>query len=307
VLGEFDAGDAVDVAHDGRRVGKGICNYSAVELRASAGLKSAAVRELLPRASRGGGAPRLPRARLAPDPTGGDAAHCACGSRNLLMAWRPHRSVADICARGQARVARARALDTATRTRRSRRSPRRSRPRERDPRGERARHEAGREAGAQRGADRPAALDERRIAAIAAACAAIAALPDPVGEVIDGQRLPRTASTCARCGCRSGVVAVVYEARPNVTIDAAALCLKSGNAIVLRGSSSAAHSNAALARSPRGGRGGRAAGGLRSSLVAGGGREELAELATQTGVVDLIIPRGGRGLKARSPSTRPCP
>jgi glutamate-5-semialdehyde dehydrogenase len=89
----------------------------------------------------------------------------------------------------------------------------------------------------------------------------------------------------------------VYEARPNVTIDAAALCLKSGNAIVLRGSSSATHSNAVLAAVA-----GEAASeaGLPQgavTLVAGGGREELAELATQTGVVDLIIPRGGEGLK----------
>jgi glutamate-5-semialdehyde dehydrogenase len=93
------------------------------------------------------------------------------------------------------------------------------------------------------------------------------------------------------------VVAVVYEARPNVTIDAAALCLKSGNAIVLRGSSSAAHSNAVLAAVAREAV---AAAGLPEaavSLVAGGGREELAELATQDGLVDLIIPRGGEGLK----------
>ena len=94
-----------------------------------------------------------------------------------------------------------------------------------------------------------------------------------------------------------GVVAVVYEARPNVTIDAAALCLKSGNAIVLRGSSSAAHSNAVLASvAARPRRSGLPDGSRR--LVAGGGREELAELATQRGLVDLIIPRGGEGLKA---------
>jgi len=94
-----------------------------------------------------------------------------------------------------------------------------------------------------------------------------------------------------------GVVAVVYEARPNVTIDAAALCLKSGNAIVLRGSSSAAHSNAVLAEVAA--EAATAAGVPEHaiSLVAGGGRQELAELATQTGVVDLIIPRGGEGLK----------
>ncbi len=95
-----------------------------------------------------------------------------------------------------------------------------------------------------------------------------------------------------------GVIAVVYEARPNVTIDAAALCLKSGNAVVLRGSSAALHSNAVLAAIaidaateaglPEGA----------MALLGGGDREEMAELATQSGVVDLIIPRGGEGLKA---------
>jgi glutamate-5-semialdehyde dehydrogenase len=93
-----------------------------------------------------------------------------------------------------------------------------------------------------------------------------------------------------------GVVAVVYEARPNVTIDCAALTIKSGNAIVLRGSSYAERSNGALA------------GVVREALVeaglpqdavllVGGGREDLAELATQEGNVDLLIPRGGEGLK----------
>ena len=95
-----------------------------------------------------------------------------------------------------------------------------------------------------------------------------------------------------------GVIAVVYEARPNVTIDAAALCLKSGNAIVLRGSATAAHSTRCWPRSRPRRRVRGPARGRRSSLVAGGGREELAELATQAGVVDLIIPRGGEGLKA---------
>ena len=95
-----------------------------------------------------------------------------------------------------------------------------------------------------------------------------------------------------------GVVAVVYEARPNVTIDAAALCLKSGNAIVLRGSSSAARSNAVLAAIAA--RAAEAAGVPEGaiSILAGGEREELVELATQTRYVDLIIPRGGEGLKA---------
>ena len=92
-------------------------------------------------------------------------------------------------------------------------------------------------------------LDERRIAAIAGAVRQIAALADPVGEVIDGRRLPNGLDV-RKVRVPLGVVAVVYEARPNVTIDAAALCLKSGNAIVLRGSSTAAHSNAVLAGSP---------------------------------------------------------
>ncbi len=132
---------------------------------------------------------------------------------------------------------------------------------------------------------------------MAAGVRKIASLPDPVGEVIDGHRLPNGLDV-RKVRVPLGVIAVVYEARPNVTIDAAALCLKSGNAIVLRGSSSAAHSNAVLA-----GVAAQAAvaAGLPDgsmSLVAGGGREELAELATQTGVVDLIIPRGGEGLKA---------
>ena len=141
------------------------------------------------------------------------------------------------------------------------------------------------------------ALDPNRIAAIAAQVRQIAALPDPVGEVVDGRRLPNGLDL-RPVRVPLGVIAVVYEARPNVTIDAAALCLKSGNAVVLRGSSSAAHSNAVLAgiASAAGEGAGLPEGAL--TLVAGGGREELAELATQSGVVDLIIPRGGDGLKA---------
>ncbi len=140
-------------------------------------------------------------------------------------------------------------------------------------------------------------LDLPRLEGIAQAVRRIAMLPDPVGEVIDGRRLPNGLDV-RKVRVALGVVAVVYEARPNVTIDAAALCLKSGNAIVLRGSSTAAHSNAALAAIAA-----QAAvqAGLPEgcvSLVAGGGRAELAELATQSETVDLIIPRGGEGLKA---------
>jgi glutamate-5-semialdehyde dehydrogenase len=156
--------------------------------------------------------------------------------------------------------------------------------------------EAGRESGLSDALMDRLALDDARVKAMADGVRKIAALPDPVGEVVDGWRLPNGLDV-RKTLVPLGVVAVVYEARPNVTIDAAALCLKSGNAIVLRGSSSASHSNAVLAA---------VAGEAASSaglpdgavtLVAGGAREELAELATQTGVVDLIIPRGGEGLK----------
>ena len=136
-----------------------------------------------------------------------------------------------------------------------------------------------------------------RVRAMADGVRAIAALRDPVGEVLEGFRLPNGLDV-DKVRVPLGVVAVVYEARPNVTIDATALALKSGNAIVLRGSSTAAHSNAVLAAIA--GEAATAAGlpDGAVTLIAGGGREELAELATQDGVVDLVIPRGGEGLKA---------
>jgi len=151
--------------------------------------------------------------------------------------------------------------------------------------------EAGREAGLSAALLDRLMLDSARVSAIAAQVRDIAALRDPVGEVIEGFRLPNGLDV-RKERVPLGVVAVVYEARPNVTIDAAALCLKSGNAIVLRGSSSAAHSNAVLAQiaaqhAPEGAIG-----------LVEGGREALAELARQEGLIDLIIPRGGEGLKA---------
>jgi glutamate-5-semialdehyde dehydrogenase len=156
---------------------------------------------------------------------------------------------------------------------------------------------AGRETGLSEALLDRLALDETRIEDIARAVEQIVALPDPIGETIEGRRL-RNGLDVRKVRVPLGVIAVVYEARPNVTIDATALCLKSGNAIVLRGSSTAAHSNAALARIateaavdaglPLGCIG----------LVAGGGHEELAALARQSATIDLIIPRGGEGLKA---------
>ncbi|HVC84609.1 MAG TPA: glutamate-5-semialdehyde dehydrogenase [Solirubrobacteraceae bacterium] len=156
---------------------------------------------------------------------------------------------------------------------------------------------AGREAGLSPALLDRLTLDDRRIEAMAAGVRAIAALPDPVGEVLEEFRRPNGLEI-RKLRVPLGVIAVVYEARPNVTIDAAALCLKSGNAVVLRGSSSAACSNAVLAGIAA--RAAEAAGVPEGAIasLAGGDRDELVELATQTRHVDLIIPRGGEGLKA---------
>src|SRR6478609_9609259 len=140
-------------------------------------------------------------------------------------------------------------------------------------------------------------LSEERVAAMAEGVRAIVVLPDPVGEELEHRTLA-SGLDLRKIRVPLGVVAVVYEARPNVTIDCAALTIKSGNSIVLRGSSYAERSNGALAAIVREGL---AEAGLPEDavlLLAGGGREDLAELATQDGLVDLLIPRGGEGLKA---------
>lgn len=139
-------------------------------------------------------------------------------------------------------------------------------------------------------------LTPERIEAMATGVEEVMSLPDPVGEEIESSTL-RSGIEMRKVRVPLGVVAVIYEARPNVTIDCAALCLKSGNAIVLRGSSYAANSNGALAAIVREAL---AENGLPAGCVEllGGERSELAELATADGLVDLVIPRGGEGLKA---------
>ena len=140
------------------------------------------------------------------------------------------------------------------------------------------------------------ALSEERVAAMAEGVRAVAALEDPVGEEIE-QRALDSGIDLRKVRVPLGVIAVVYEARPNVTIDCAALTIKSGNAIVLRGSSYAARSNGVLAAIVREALGEAGLPADAVLTVGGGGREELAELATQEGLVDLLIPRGGEGLK----------
>src|SRR5579875_2129139 len=141
-----------------------------------------------------------------------------------------------------------------------------------------------------------ALLDRLRLDRIVAAVRAIVALGDPVGEVIEGRRLPNGLDL-RKVRVPLGVVGVIYEARPNVTIDTAALCIKSGNAIVLRGSSAAKRSNAVLAQIASAAI---ASAGLpvqSITLLPGESREEIAALARQSRYLDLIVPRGGEELK----------
>ncbi len=139
-------------------------------------------------------------------------------------------------------------------------------------------------------------LDEDRVRDMAAAIRAVAALPDPVGEVDGGRRLPNGLDIVRR-RVPLGVVAVIYEGRPNVTADAAALCLKSGNAAILRGSRLATRSNLIIAEV--------LAGALIEADVPrwavallGSDREEMRQLVQMEGAIDLVIPRGGEELKA---------
>ncbi|HEU4980379.1 MAG TPA: glutamate-5-semialdehyde dehydrogenase, partial [Solirubrobacterales bacterium] len=156
--------------------------------------------------------------------------------------------------------------------------------------------DAGREEGLNEALIDRLTLTEERIAEMAKGVREVADLDDPVGEMIEGWTLENGLEV-AKKRVPIGVVAVVYEARPNVTVDAAALCLKSGNAAVLRGSSSAESSNAMLASLIGESLAAAELPGASVSLLAGGGHEQLEELATAEGLVDLIIPRGGEGLK----------
>ena len=140
-------------------------------------------------------------------------------------------------------------------------------------------------------------LDRSRVEAIADAVRDVAALDDPVGEVVRGRTLPN-GLRLAQTRVPMGVVGMVYEARPNVTVDAAALALKSGNAAVLRGGSAALETNRVLVDV------------VRSALVASGlpadavqsideyGRDGVQHLMRARGLVDVLIPRGGAGLIA---------
>ena len=138
-------------------------------------------------------------------------------------------------------------------------------------------------------------LTPERITGIAQALRDVAALPDPVGEVIRGYTLPNGLQV-RQIRVPIGVVGMIYEARPNVTVDAAGLCLKSGNAALLRGSSSAMSSNRALAAAMRSALSEMGLNPDCVQLVPGDSHESVKHLMTARGLVDVLIPRGGESL-----------
>ena len=139
------------------------------------------------------------------------------------------------------------------------------------------------------------ALDGTRLSSIANALREVAALPDPVGQVTRSEVRPNGIRV-ERIRVPLGVIAMIYEARPNVTADAAALCIKAGNGVILRGGSEAIHSNTAIAAALRRAIGNAGLDPAVLTLVTDLRREAMLELLQLTDIVDLAIPRGGEGL-----------
>jgi len=154
---------------------------------------------------------------------------------------------------------------------------------------------AAREEGTQSGLLDRLELNAARIEAIADAIRDVAALPDPIGQVVTGHTLPNGIEL-RQVRVPLGVVAMIYEARPNVTGDAAALCVKTGNAVILRGGSLAAKSSMAMTQVLSAAC---AKAGLPEysvQTIADVGHESATELMSLTGMIDLLIPRGGASL-----------
>ena len=141
-------------------------------------------------------------------------------------------------------------------------------------------------------------LSEKGIEAMAQGLEQVAALPDPVGEVTDMKRRPSGISV-GKMRVPLGVIGIIYEARPNVTADAAALCLKSGNAAILRGGKEALHSNQAIAACVRAGLAAAQLPEHAIQVIETTDRAAVGELITMPQFVDVIVPRGGKGLIER--------
>ncbi|MFJ2541434.1 glutamate-5-semialdehyde dehydrogenase [Microbacterium sp. NPDC087589] len=138
-------------------------------------------------------------------------------------------------------------------------------------------------------------LDEKRVAALAAAVRQVAALPDPVGRVVGGHRMPNGVAL-EQVRVPFGVVGAIYEARPNVTVDIAALALRSGNSVVLRGGSAARESNTVLVEIMRGALQGAGVTPDAVQTVDDFGRDGATALMHGRGFIDVLVPRGSAGL-----------
>ena len=141
-------------------------------------------------------------------------------------------------------------------------------------------------------------LNVNRVAAMAAGVREIAALQDPIGEIQNLAFRP-SGIQVGRMRVPLGVVGIIYEARPNVTADAAALCLKAGNAVILRGGSEALHSNQAIARCISSGLGAAGLPITAIQVVETADRAAVGALISNPALVDVIVPRGGKGLIER--------
>ncbi len=141
-------------------------------------------------------------------------------------------------------------------------------------------------------------LDEARLAGIADAVDQVAALPDPVGQVIDSAQRPNGLAL-SRVRVPIGLIGIIYESRPNVTADAAALCLRSGNAVLLRGGSEAVHSNRAILSALARGLASAGAPPEAVQLVPTQDRAAVGAMLAAAGLIDMIVPRGGKSLVAR--------
>jgi len=138
-------------------------------------------------------------------------------------------------------------------------------------------------------------LDDERIAGIIESLKQIASLPDPVGEITDLKYRP-SGIQVGKMRVPIGVMGIIYESRPNVTIDAAALCLKSGNAVILRGGSEAIHSNLALYNCVKSGLSDAGLDDNAAQLINTTDRQAVSALVRASAYIDAIIPRGGKGL-----------
>ena len=141
-------------------------------------------------------------------------------------------------------------------------------------------------------------LDERRLEAMAAAVEAVAALPSPVGEVISHSTVP-SGLDLTRVRIPIGLIGIVYESRPNVTADAAALCVRAGNAVLLRGGSEAVHSNRAIHAALTEGLAEAGVPAEVVQLMPTQDREAVGAMLRAAGLIDMIVPRGGKGLVER--------